>query len=130
MKPLILLFLFSVLLSCSSTVNEKSSLSGKWTMYQVIQDGQDVTSDHDPFKERYLILKDDSTFESGGRPYGENSGKYAYSSVDHLLFLDSDAGPEDDSQWKVSLSGDTMHWQGVGSEWAKGFELIQIKEKK
>jgi hypothetical protein len=35
-----------------------------------------------------------------------------------MLFLDSDAGPEDDSQWTINIAGGTMFWQGVGSEWA------------
>lgn len=52
-----------------------------------------------------------------------------FSSVDLTLFLDSDAGPADDSQWKVSFKGDTMHWQGYGSDWALSFEILHLKEK-
>ena len=121
-------FLLSIFfLGCTSITEE--GISGKWLMHQVIQDGQDVTSEHDPYDERFLLLKSDSTFESGGRPFGENTGKYSYNIKDQTLFLDSDAGPEDDSQWQVTIQGDTMHWQGLGSEWAKGFELIQVRKK-
>jgi hypothetical protein len=103
-------------------------LTGKWLMHQVIQDGEDVTGEHDPYHERYLILREDSTFESGGRPFGMNSGRYVYDPSDQSLFLDSDAGEEDDSSWKVEVRNDTMHWQGLGSEWARAFELIQVRE--
>ena len=105
-----------------------SELLGKWRIYKVIQNGQDVTQEHNPDNERYLILKSDSTFESGGRPFGKNTGKYIFNTEAETLLLDSDAGPEDDSQWKVSFIGDTMRWQGYGSEWADNFVLIHLKE--
>jgi hypothetical protein len=126
MKILNIFFVAALLVGCKpKTENE---IAGKWLMYKVIQDGEDVTSEHNPYGERYLILRKDSTFESGGRPSGMNTGRYEYNSVDHTLFLDSDVGPEDDSQWRVRIQGDTMHWQGYGTEWAKAFELIQIKD--
>jgi hypothetical protein len=111
------------------TSEPEEEITGKWFMYKVIQDGQDVTSEHNPHDERYLILNSDSSFESGGKPFGTNTGRYLFNSEELTLFLDSDSGSEDDSQWKVTFQGDTMHWQGYGSEWAKGFELIHIKEK-
>lgn len=98
-------------------------------MDKVLQDGQDVSSEHNPFGERFLVLNTDSTFESGGRPYGSNTGTYLYMSEDNTLFLDSDAGPDDDSQWIVSIQGDSMHWQGYGSEWALAFEIVHRKDK-
>jgi len=97
-------------------------------MHEVLQEGKDVSEEHNPYNERYLVLRSDSTFETGGRPFGKNTGKYHYHSEDQILFLDSDAGPEDDSRWKVTLRRDTMHWEGVGSEWAEDFEIIQIRE--
>jgi hypothetical protein len=111
---------------CTSSPEE--FLTGEWQMHKVIQDGQEVTSEHDPFDERFLIIKDDNTFESGGRPYGKNTGKYEFNITEHTLFLDSDSGPEDDSNWRVTFQGDTMFWQGYGAEWAEAFELIHIKE--
>lgn len=98
-------------------------------MHQVIMSGADVTEEHDPYHERHLILNEDLSFESGGRPWGKNSGTYTYQAADGSLFLDSDVGPEDDSAWKVHFNGDTMFWQGVGSEWAEDFQLIQIRVK-
>lgn len=127
MKTISLLFTLFLMGCISATENE---ITGKWFMHQVIQNGLDVTSEHNPQNERFIILKRDGTFESGGKHFDKNTGKYVFNSVDHTLFLDSDAGPEDDSQWKVTVQGDTMHWQGYGSEWASGFEIIHLKEKK
>jgi hypothetical protein len=127
MKIISILLFTALLAGCNSgTENE---ILGTWLMQEVIQDGEDVTSEHDPYDERFMIFREDSTFESGGRPYGSNTGRYVYNSADNTLFLDSDAGPEDDSQWKVSIQADTMHWQGYGSEWAEAFELIQVRER-
>jgi len=109
--------------------NSENGITGTWLMHEVFQDGEDVTSEHDPYDERFMIFREDSTFESGGRPFGRNTGRYVYDSADKTLFLDSDAGTEDDSQWKVRIQGDTMHWQGYGSEWAEAFELIQVRER-
>jgi hypothetical protein len=127
MKILITLLITVVFAGCTS--NTKNEITGKWLMYKVIRDGENVTSEPDPYNERFLILKSDGSFESGGRPFGENTGKYVFNPADHTLFLDSDAGPEDDSRWIVTIRGDTMHWQGYGSEWAKGFELIHLRGK-
>ena len=127
MKNLSTLLIIVLFVGCTSYT--KDEITGKWLMHKVIQNGQDVTSEHDPYDERFVILKSDSSFESGGRPLGKNTGKYVFNSVGHTLFLDSDTGPEDDSQWKVTIQGDTMHWQGYGSEWAIRFELIHLKEK-
>ena len=127
MKILCILLFLAFLAGCRSETG--TGITGKWVMYKVIQDGEDVTSGHNPYNERFLILRKDGTFESGGRPSGANTGRYEYNSVDQTLFLDSDAGPEDDSRWKVRIQGDTMHWQGYGTEWAEAFELIQIKDR-
>jgi hypothetical protein len=127
LKILIALLILALYAGCTS--NAEEDIAGKWLMYRVIQDQQDVTSEHDPYDERFIILGRDSTFESGGRPYGRNTGKYVFDLENNTLFLDSDAGPEDDSQWIISIEGDTLHWQGFGSEWANAFEMIHIREK-
>ncbi|MCH2198640.1 MAG: hypothetical protein MK081_07635 [Flavobacteriales bacterium] len=120
------LFIPLILLACSQP-EKPPSITGEWSMYHVIQQGEDVTSEHDPHDERYVIMHADSTFNSGGRPFGENSGKYSFDAEAMTLFLDSDAGPEDDSHWKVTLSGDTMFWDGTGSVWAEGFRIVNTR---
>lgn len=108
---------------------ENAGLNGKWMMYKVIQEGKDVSKEHNPFEERFFVLKNDSTFESDGRPYGRNTGKYVYNQEENSLFIDSDVGPEDDSRWKITLLGDTMKWRGVGTQWAEQFEIIHVRAK-
>ena len=126
MKKLLVLLTSGSLLAF--IIGSDTDLTGKWLMHQVIQDGQDVTAEHDPYDERYLILKSDSSFESGGRPYGINTGKYLFDPEEKTLFLDSDAGPEDDSHWNISIRKDTMYLQGYGSEWAENFQLIHVRD--
>ena len=121
-----ILLLFGIcLFACRS--DSKDGMSGKWMIHQVIQNGKDVTAEHDPHKERYLIFNSDSTFKSGGRPFGENTGNYQFNKANSKLFLDSDAGAEDDSYWIVRINKDTMFWQGYGSEWAEDFQIIQLR---
>ncbi len=128
LKKLSLIFIAGLMVACLSEPGNE--LVGKWRMYKVVQNGQDVTPEYNPNDERYLILKRDSTFESGGRPFGKNTGKYIFNTEAKTLLLDSDAGPKDDSQWIISIKGDTMHWRGYGSEWAENFILIHLKENK
>ncbi len=116
-----------ILLISGCASNPVNEILGKWSMHKVIQDEKDVTEEHNPYDERFLIMREGSTFESSGRPFGRNTGSYVFDQNNHTLFLDSDAGTEDDSQWKITIEGDTMHWLGHGSEWAKGFEIIHIK---
>jgi len=126
MKNISILIFLGLIVGCTSSPTDE--ITGKWFMYKVIQNEQDVTSEHNPYNERYLTLKVDSSFESGGRPYGENTGKYVFNEKENTLFLDSDAGPDDDSHWNVTISNDTMYWQGYGSEWAENFRIVQIRE--
>ena len=122
------LFFLVFIIGCST--NSNVEIYGKWDMYQVIQSGQDVTAEHNPHNERFLVLNEDGTFETGGRPYGKNTGQYSFDKNEMKLILDSDVGPEDDSQWVVSMKGDTMHWRGFGTEWAEGFEIINLRNRK
>ena len=124
MKHLIMVLLAFAIIGCSS---DNQELIGKWQMHKVIQSGVDVSEEHNPNNDRIITIYADSTFETNGTPFGKNMGKYKYDNVEMTLFLDSDAGPEDDSQWKVRFSEDTMYWQGFGTEWADEFELIHIR---
>ena len=127
MKILYYVLLLGILISCSS--EKEVGIKGTWMMYRVIQSGNDVSAEHNPHKERYVTFHSDSIFESGGRPYDENTGIFKFNIEAGTLFLDSDSGPEDDSYWHVTFKRDTMHWQGYGSEWAMDFELIHIRKK-
>ncbi|MGB3541829.1 hypothetical protein [Rubrivirga sp.] len=98
-------------------------LVGRWDMTRVYERGQDVTDQHDPADDRFIELYADGTFESGGQPYGRNTGRWTYDHARRDLVLDSDLGPEDDSQWVVTLRGDEMEWGGAGSEFARRFRI-------
>lgn len=128
MKIPLVLMIFALLGGCKPGNEDK--ILGTWTMHMVIQDGKDVSPEHNPYEERFFISRADSTFESGGRPYGSNTGRYLYDPEAGTLILDSDAGPDDDSQWMVEIRNDTMYWQGYGTEWAEEFRIIQIRDHK
>ena len=104
-------------------------ITGTGEIHKVIQYGRDVTPQHNPYRERYLILRKDNTFESDGRPYGRKRGNYEFNTSDHILFMDSDAGPEDDSKRLVTMWRDTMYWKGIGNEWGESFGMIQVRKE-
>lgn len=117
--------LLLLLISCTSS--DQNTIYAKWMMHRVIQDGNDVTEEHNPYHERSFVFNHDGTFVSDGRPYGKNTGKFEYDAEDQSLFIDSDVGPEDDSNWKVTLHEDTMTWQGVGTAWAERFRIVHLR---
>lgn len=121
---IIILAVLTTLISCN---NSSNPIHGKWVMHQVIQDGKDVTLKHNPENDRYFIMHENGTFESGGQPYGENTGKYIFDTAAKTLFIDSDIGPDDDSNWKISFETGQMIWQGYGTEWAERFKIIHIR---
>ncbi|MEM0962480.1 MAG: hypothetical protein AAGK21_08110 [Bacteroidota bacterium] len=106
-----------------------SPLVGRWDMERVLDDGSDVTDQHDPNNDRFIVLFDDGTFESGGGPYGRNTGRWIYNTNTRRLGLDSDLGPEDDSIWTVTLRGDTMEWSGEGSAFARRFRITSRRAR-
>lgn len=120
---------FAILASTACQQKNGKSIEGHWQMQQVLMDGKDVSGDHNPNKDRFIIFDGEGGFESGGGSVGSNTGKYTYDPAADTLFLDSDAGAEDDSRWQVSFNGDTMHWQGFGRPWAKRFRIVQIRAK-
>ena len=128
MKKLILaIVIMTMFLSCD---NPKRAILGKWMMHQVIQKGKDVSQEHNPKNERYVIMDEDETFVSDGVPYGKNAGKYNFNPMEMTLFIDSDEGENDDSNWTISFEDRKMIWQGVGTEWAEEFKIIYIRPKR
>ena len=97
---------------------------GKWSLSQITIFDEDRTSDLNPNNDRWLELKADGTFVSGGT-VGRNTGKYAIE--DNILRLDSDAGEDDDSNWKITISSDTLIMTGVGTERQESSVVISTK---
>ncbi|MFA0962108.1 lipocalin family protein [Roseivirga sp. BDSF3-8] len=104
-------------------------LVGRWNMRELYENGNDVTNEHNPAGNRYAVFNEDGTFESGGDPYGKNSGKWLLEETPEglLLYLDSDAGSGDDSYWLITLEGKNMQWRGARSEFTKRFVVNLTK---
>lgn len=103
------------------------ALVGRWTMATVVQDGRDVTAEHNPAGDRYVVFHADGTFETGGTPYGRNTGRWTFDEGTQELYLDSDAGEGDDSYWTVTFDGDAMRWQGARSEFTERFVVTHMR---
>ena len=86
--------------------------------------GADATDVHNPSGDRYVELRDDGTFESGGQPYGLNTGRWTFDPAYNELMLMSDLGDADDTYWIVTLDGDEMEWAGVRSEVARRIRIL------
>ncbi len=129
MKFFLLLTFLVFFSSVTQSQNLEERLTGKWKMSKVVQGGQDVTEKHNPKGNRYFIFKRDGTFESGGDPYGINTGRFFVNNLQQSLFIDSNVGPDDDSMWYVSIEGEKLIWKGFGTEWAEGFELIHVRDQ-
>ena len=114
--------------SASMPQEVNNDLLGIWIMGKVYQDSLDVTDEHNPALNRWIALDQEGTFESGGAPYGYNSGKWSFSSSSDELYLDSDAGEGDDSYWIVSTADTTMEWQGARSEFTSQFKILFKKK--
>lgn len=104
------------------------NLLGMWVMRQVFQDTLDVTDEFNPGWNRWITLNEEGTFESGGAPIGYSSGVWSFDSLSNELFLDSDAGEEDDSYWIVGEIDTMMAWQGARGDMAAQFKLTFIKK--
>lgn len=97
---------------------------GRWEMERVLERGADVTDIHNPGGDRYVVLHADGTFESGGQPYGRNTGRWTLDPSYNELTLESDLGDDDDTFWIVTLDGEVMEWAGVRSETARRFRIL------
>ncbi len=107
----------------------ENKMIGRWEMFKVIQKGEDVSTKHNPAGNRWFEFKQGGTFESGGDPYGKNTGKFFVNNLSGECYMDSAIGPNDDSIWSITIKDDEMTWQGVGTEWAEGFRIVHVRSK-
>ena len=110
---------------CASTAptSERDVLLGRWDMERIYDGAQDVSILQNPERDRYITLRADGSFESGGQPYGRNTGRWTYDPASDVLALDSDQGADNDSRWRVSLRGDVMEWVSAGVD-AGRFRIV------
>jgi hypothetical protein len=69
----------------------------------------------------------EGSFVSGRGDYRENTGKWIINEKEKELFIDSDAGEDDDSYWEISIDNDKMFWKGKKFEFNKRFEIVHRK---
>ena len=108
----------------SSGTSSDRALVGRWDMERITDGRTDVTAEANPAGDRFITLHADGTFESGGQPYGRNTGRWTLDPAYNELILESDLGDADDSYWIVTLDGDEMEWAGVRSETARRFRIL------
>lgn len=126
----LLLFLLAGCSSSGTFTDDPDYLFvGRWAMDRVYEDGTEVTEEHNPADDRWIEFSPDGVFESGGQPYGHNSGKWTFDPDTGVLFIDSAAGEGDDSYWYVSFDRNKreMRWKGVRSDFTSRFELVHVK---
>ena len=115
--------------TCSEEISVTDKIIGKWAMIKVKELSEDVTERHNPDKNRWIRFIEDRNieggglFESGRDNVKENSGKWFYRKNENELYLDSDAGEDDDSYWALSVRGNTMLLIGKKFEFNKRFEI-------
>lgn len=85
-------------------------------MEKVLEREANMSHIHNPHEDRWIRFYQNGSFESGGKPYGQNSGRYTMNEEKQIIYLDSDAGEDDDSKWTFSISRQEMNWTGLGSE--------------
>lgn len=110
------LLLFSGIFFHDTDLDRPSTwILGKWKMVTVLEGNQDITPMMNPDNDRWIEFKADNTFVSGGGPHGTNSGAYEILDEGKTLYLDSDAGEGDDSNWRIQFREDLLYMRGIGS---------------
>lgn len=124
MTKILVLLVLSVFAFCNtSNAQIKDLVIGTWALDQVMEASDDVTSEHDPHDERWIRFDANGSFESDGRPFGVNTGKWRIDESMNVLYLDSDT-EGNDSEWAVFFKDDEMIWRGVGDARKATFQLF------
>lgn len=115
--------------SCQRSVISTEQLVGKWAMGAIMQNGTDVSAQHNPNDNRWIELNPNGTFVSDGDPYGRNTGKWTFDGNTRELYLDSDVGEGDDSYWLLSETAGNgqMLLRGTRSEFTQQFSMVWKK---
>lgn len=121
--------LFAVGLFFAFGVPDKELLA-TWKMVKVVEKGNDITTKLNPNNDRWITFKEDLHFESGGTPYGSNTGTFTLDQEKGILSLFSNAGEGDNSQWQIRIAQDSMVWKGIGTERQENTLVYYLKAGK
>lgn len=119
-----LLFIAFTVFACSS--KSPDPITGKWDMIAVRIHNEDASPQLNPMQDRWIHFHEDRTFTSGSGNGQENAGAYQLNLLDHGLHLDSDAGPGDDSNWRLTFRGDTLLMRGIGTARQEASEVVMV----
>lgn len=121
--------LLSILISCQSSETPETKIIGIWDMEKVYEYEKDVTEKHNPENSRWIEFKADGTFESGGKPFGRNTGTCKIDNVKSILYINSNI-EDDDSEWNISFDGNKTIWTGIGHPRKESTKLILARRTK
>ena len=116
---------------CSKDKSLAGRIIGTWKMSKVLELSENVTEQHNPDNNRWIRfmidpeIENGGIFESGRDNKTENTGKWFINQVE--LFIDSDAGDDDDSYWQIVINENKMHWKGKRFDFNKRFEIFYDK---
>ena len=125
---IIVIFPFTIIYSQSDENTLSKNIIGKWKMIKVMEMSKDVTGQHNSENNRWIRFVPDSlaelkgTFESGRGDEKDNTGKWVLNGNE--LFIDSNAGEDDDSYWETTFEGNKMFWKGKRFEFNRRFEIV------
>jgi hypothetical protein len=123
-----LVALLLILAACGTNSRLEERLVGHWIMDKVIEQGVDVTAEHNPQANRWIRFNKDGSFKSGGDPFGDNSGSYEIENNRSILYIYS-SEEDDNSEWNIQIEGNEMTWTGIGTQRKEGFKLIFSKSE-
>ncbi|GJM30804.1 MAG: hypothetical protein DHS20C17_34390 [Cyclobacteriaceae bacterium] len=114
-------FLIGILLVCSGlssvkdTNNPSHWIIGKWKMVTVLEGNQDISPVLNPDSNRWFQFEIDGNFQSGEGDRRTNTGTYDIDNQNNTLHIDSDAGEDDDSNWRIQFREDLLYMRGIGT---------------
>jgi hypothetical protein len=126
-KKQFLILIGLMVLSCGSPDKLDRQLVGTWMMHNVFEYDKDVTEIHNPSDNRWIEFKEDGSFVSDGDPFGRNTGRWKADHETSVLYLDSDR-EDDDSEWKVTITGDQLIWTGIGHPRKENTKLVHSRK--
>ncbi len=119
--------LLITLCACATTATLPEEMAGKWRMAGIRIFENDASPTLNPMNNRWISFSPAGTFRSGSGDETENAGTFSFSAEEARLDLDSDAGPGDDSSWRLTLRHDSLFMRGIGTERQNNSELVLVR---